>query len=293
MKLGRPLHLVLVALQLACACQRRNTQNISENASGPRRGDLVVVEASAAQFYEARVINTDHQRVQVQAVAEGSLNWVPSGSVYIISRDKTLTLDRAFGICNVEQAVWVGCKVVQKASSSLLQLRDLRDQTHQLPTSRILAPGPLTELNLRRAFEKTSEQNDFILDLKNAGAPQTMPNWRPYAGRPALVLYEGKWQLSTITGEHSGQMRVRLASGRYEIEVERGTLTAEPPYPLELLKKSHFALLRPNRVSDEWRVVRLVSSDTLEVVVEDYEHGRRNVPVRDVCPLQSIQGEPP
>jgi hypothetical protein len=126
---------------------------------------------------------------------------------------------------------------------------------------------------------------DFERDLARAGDPPAIAGWTPIAGKPALVKIESQWHLGVILGERRGYERVRLVGTRHEFETPRSALAAEPPYPLEHLRRSRFALLRPQNQSDPWRRVRLVSADTLECTLEDYEFGRRTAPIRDVCPL--------
>ena len=231
-------------------------------------------------------MSTTGSRLKVQSRVGGDIATVQAGNVYKLPPNTTLLAARALAICNIGNSRWVACRV-SKSDSTGADLEDALANIYHLPWAQVIAPGALTELNLKRLFDKSAENRDFERDVARAGNPQILPGWIPVSSKSALVKVGGQWHIATILGERRGFARVKLAGTRHEIETSRDLVAAEPPYPLEILRKSRFALVRPSNQTDPWRLVRLVSSDTLECTIEDFESGRRTAPVRDVCPLDS------
>lgn len=251
----------------------------------PQRGDRVVVESSAAQFYEAQVLSSEGARLKVQSRNGGNMANVQVGNVYRLPSNAQVLANRAYAICNIADARWVGCRV-SRAEAHQAQFDDAQGSTYRLDWSRVLAPGALTELNLKRLFERSAEKLEFEREMARAGNPPSIAGWSPSPAKAALVKIGGSWHLATVLGERRGSIRLKLFGARHEIETSREMIAPEPPYPLELLKQSRLALLRPSNLTEAWRPVRLVAADNLECTLEDLEVGRRTAPVRDVCPLQ-------
>ena len=284
--LGRLLWHLLGATFSMVACSRPAGDSQHHQQDIPQRGDLVLIESSAAQFYEARIIGNQGPRVRVQSVVSGDMRIEQAGNVYALPPKTPPLAARSYAICNIRESFWVGCRV-SKSESDGAEVKDAQDHTHRLPWNRVLIPGALTELNLKRLFEKATEQADFEREIAKAGNPHNLPGWHASTGKVALARLDGSWRLGLIVGERRSLVRVQLLGTKHEVEVPREAVAAEPPYPLELVQKSRLVLLRPSNQTDAWRVVRLVSADALESTIEDYEHGRRVVPARDICPLQS------
>ena len=275
---------IFMLLTVACTRSTGNSQKAQDTT--PQRGARVIVESSAAQFYEAQVMSAAGSRLKVQSRVGGDIATVQAGNVYQLPSNTNSLAPRALAICNVGDSRWVACRV-SKADSAGVDLEDAQANTYHLPWAQVIAPGALTELNLKILFEKSAENRDFERDVARAGNPQTVIGWTPVSGKSALVKIADQWHIATILGERRGFARIKLAGTRREIEAPRDLVAAEPPYPLDILRKSHFALVRPSNQTEPWRLVRLVSSDTLECTIEDFESGRRTAPVRDVCPLDS------
>lgn len=244
----------------------------------------MVVESSAAHFYEAQVMSATGSRLKVQSRVGGDIATVQAGNVYQLPPKTASLAARALAICNIGDSRWVACRV-SKSDSAVADLEDALANTYHLPWAQVIVPGALTELNLKRLFEKSAENRDFERDVAKAGNPHIPNGWTPVLGKSALVKVSGEWHTATILGERRGFARVKLVGTRHEIETPRALVAPEPPYPLDLLRRSRFALVRPSNQTDPWHLVRLVSSDTLECTIEDFESGRREAPVRDVCPL--------
>jgi len=271
---------------LTVACTRSTGNSQKTQDATPRRGARVIVESSAAQFYEAQVMSAAGSRLKVQSRVGGDIATVQAGNIYQLPPNTKSLAARALAICNIGDSRWVACRV-SKSDSAGADLEDALSNTYHLPWAQVIAPGALTELNLKRLFEKSAENRDFERDVARAGNPQILTGWTLVSGKSALVKVAGQWYTATILGERRGFARVKLMGTRHEVDAPRDLVAAEPPYPLDVLRKSRFALVRPSNQTDPWRLVRLVSSDTLECTIEDFEFGRRTAPVRDVCPLDS------
>ncbi len=275
---------IVAQLALALACSHRSQNSADSRSLLPKRGDRVLVESSAAQFYEARVITEATPQLRVQAMPSGDTALVQAADTYRLPTQPVQLAPQSLAVCNVNRGRWIGCRIASPKPSGARAF-DADGNSYDIAWSQIVSPNPLTELNLRRLFDKAGERHDFDRDMAKAGPPRPVPGWQPIAGRSVLARMDGKWWLSFVVSSKHGMIRVRLAGVDRTIEVNRSDIAPEPPYPMDVLQKSHLALLRPASVGQAWSSVKLISIDPLEVVVEDVSHGRRVVPLRDVCPL--------
>jgi hypothetical protein len=275
---------IVAQLALVFACSHRSQNSSDSGSLLPKRGDRVLVESNAAQFYEARVITEATQQLRVQAMPSGDTALVQAADTYRLPTQPVQLAPQSLAICNVDRGRWIGCRIASTQPGGA-RAYDADGNSYDIAWSQIVLPNPLTELNLRRLFDKAGERHDFDRDMAKAGPPYPVPGWQPIGGRSVLARIDGKWWLSVVVSSKHGMIRVRLAGVDRTIEVDRSDIAPEPPYPMDVLQKSHLALLRPAGVGQAWSSVRLVSIDQLEAVVEDVSRGRRVVPVRDVCPL--------
>ena len=275
-----------VSLLAISACSHRSDDRAKSNSAVPLRGDHVLVESSAARFYEARVISEEASRLRVQAVPSGDTAFVQIADTYRLPAKFAKLLPHAFAICNVDREHWVGCKIAA-ATEAGATVNDINQNSYQLPASQIVSPNALTELNLKRLFDKAAEQREFEHDMTKAGSPRLVPGWQPVPGKSAIAKVDSKWWLSVIVAEKHGKLRIKFAGTDHVLDVLHSEVAPEPPYPMEVSQKSRIALIRPASAAQAWLPIRLISVDALEAVVEDLARGRRTVPVRDVCPLES------
>jgi len=288
MRINGPLAIVVAALGAIAllGCARKVEQQAPSKANTPQRGDRVLVESSAAQFYEARVLNVEHSKLRVQALPSGDAALVEVADAYRLPSKVTPLAAASLAICNGPGERWFGCRVV-KSDPEGADVTDVNELTQRLAWSQIMPPNALTELNLKRLFDKAGEQHDFEHDLAHAGAPKSIPGWRASAGKAVLARVDGKWWTAAISSEKRGKVRIRFAGSERQAEVDHAELAPEPPYPMEISQRSRFALVRPTNPNQPWNPVRLVSVDALEAVVEGIGSKRRTVPVRDLCPLET------
>jgi hypothetical protein len=275
-----------LSLLVAAACSRRSEDRTKSKLASPLRGDHVLVESSAAHFYEARVLSEEPNRLRVQAVPSGDTAFVQIADTYRLPAASAHFAPHSLAICNLDREHWVGCKIAAVTANGAT-VNDINQVSYHLPLSQILAPNALTELNLKRLFDKAAEQREFEHDMAKAGSPRQVPGWQPGPGKSIVAKVDNKWWLSVIVAEKHGKLRIKFAGTDRVMDVLHSEVAPEPPYPMEVSQKSKIALIRPANASQSWLPVRLISVDALEALVEDLARGRRTVPVRDVCPLES------
>ena len=249
-------------VMLILACSRRSQELTRSKSSLPRRGDRVLVESNAAQFYEARVISEASPNLRVQAVPSGDAALVQTADVYRLPTKISQLAAQTFAICNVERQRWVACRIVNPRPEGTTA-RDINENSYDLTWAQVVEANPLTELNLKRLFDKAREQHDFDHDMAKAGPPRTVPGWQPTTGGSVLAKVDGKWWSAVVVSSKRGKIRISTMGTDRSLEVERSDIAPEPPYPMDVSQKSHFALLRPTSVSQAWVPVRLISFDAL------------------------------
>lgn len=285
MRLTEPWANIALSCALLFACSRQTQKSEGVTVQSFKRGDRVLVESSAAKFYEAQVLAIENSKLRVQAMPSGDTALIPISDVYRLPAKPTQLARSSLSICNAPKERWFGCRIVSTDALGA-EVTDIDGVKYRLAWTQIVQPNALTELNLKRLFDKASEQHDFEQDLAHAGAPKTIPGWRPLPGKSVLARIDGHWWLAIVASEKRGKVRVRFPGSERLLEVAHADLAAEPPYTLEISQKSRFALLRPTNPNQPWSSVRLISVDALEAVVEMVGTKRRTVPVRDVCPLE-------
>ena len=282
--------LIACIVTIACSRQKQNSDDVA--APQFQRGDRVLVESSAANFYEAQVLGVETSKLRVQALPSGDTALIPVSDVYRLSDKPSQLPHPSLAICSSQKERWFGCTITS-ADGGGAEVSDIDGLTYRLSWNQIIQPNALTELNLKRLFDKANEQHDFEQELTHAGAPNTTPGWRPLPGKAVLARIEGKWWSAIVVSEKREKFRVKFLGSDRQLEVEHADLASEPPYPMEISQKSRFALLRPTNPNLPWSTVRLVSVDSLESVIESVGSKRRTVPVRDICPLESIMPSRP
>ena len=286
MGLSKGIPNIIAQLALVYACSHRSHESNQSSSTLPKRGDRVLIESNAAQFYEARVISDSTPKLRVQAVPSGDTALVQASDIYRLPATISTLAAQSLAICNVDGQRWVGCRITNPEASGAL-VHDVNEKVYNLPWSHVVSPNPMTEMNLKRLFEKAGELHDFDHEMAKAGPPRLVAGWQPAAGRNILVKLDGSWWLAVVMASKHSKFRVRLAGTDRSVDVERADMAPEPPYPMDVSQKSRQALLRPASTNQPWVTVRLISFDALEAVVEDVSRGRRTVPVRDVCPLEN------
>jgi hypothetical protein len=246
------------------------------------RGDHVVVESSAAEFFEARVLELDGERARVQVLPKNDTKQVELGDLYRIGETNTLA-SGALAICRTAENAWNGCRV-QRANEHSLEITTDSGKSASIPRVDALVPSSVTELNLRRRFERTQQRSEFEAALGGARAPRPPPGYRPDAGARVLVRLDGGWFAAKVFEIDREDLRVRwVGSGRIS-DVDRKDVIPMPPYS-NSFRRGDFALGRPLEPARAWLPVRVEKVTGAEIRVKDVDGSERSLTSADLVPL--------
>ena len=272
---------ILALLGLLSACRRSDAPKPSPSEPESfARGDRVVVELSAAEFFEARVIDVEAAKLRVQHKRDGTSHDVARSDVYRVPPEDDAPTT-GFAICRID-ARWVGCKI-ESGTGERRSVRDANDASFELARNDVLAPTSLTELNLRRLFERSKRRAEFERAVAGAGAPRVPAGWRPMP-RERVLASDGKgWYAARIREIEDDRLHVEWRADERVTELEKSAVIPEPPYR-ETPPRGRIVLVRPSVPAGAWVPMRVVASGA-EIVVEDASGEQRSVPARDVVPL--------
>jgi hypothetical protein len=147
-------------------------------------------------------------------------------------------------------------------------------------------PSALTELNLRRYFERREAQLSFARSAERAGDPRPEPGWHPAAHERLLVKLGPDWFTAYVHELGDDTVLVTLSSGR-SAEVPTTQLVAEPPAgSINDLRRGDFVLLRPDSPSQPWARWQIHAVDDKEIKLGDATGTQRSASIRDVLVLK-------
>jgi len=281
--LGR---LALAVLCASAACKRESPTVPPEPSARPTiaRGELVVLEQTAAVFQQTRVLEVADTRLRVDSLDGGDSFWIARADVYTLGR----TFRPAVGslvICQ-HRNEWLPCKVEQ-ASGDRLQARDGRGRKLDLGPGQVLEPRPVTALNLRRHFERAAERDAFLAGYAAAGKPPKPSAWLPAPRARVLAARDGEWYSAQIHEFDEEVPRVSFALDGRVTELPVSELAPEPPYDTSGLKRGDFVLRRPPGPAEPWQPVQIRSLGDQELRVADVSGELFTIPLRDVVPLSA------
>ena len=244
------------------------------------RGDRVVVEAEAAEFFEARVLEVTADRAKVQLLG-GDSRSVAQSDMYRIDVPAAPKPGQ-LGICRVAPSEWLACRVLTVGSD--LEVSVVGKGPKHLAPSEIIAPTSVTELNIRRQFERSKDREGLTHDLSLAGAPRAPDAWKPNPREQVLARIEHAWFSGSVIELGKRELRIQLSQGSRSTELPRADVIPAPPY-LPPPRRGEFALARPFSPSDAWVAVRVESAVESEIVVRDATGARRSLTPADLVPL--------
>ena len=285
----RPLLLVALAVGCeACACQRspRSEGTSKADAGAPllRRGDLVVVEARAAEFFEARVLGIVKDRVRVQPEAGDEPRSVAMSDLYPLGGARSSASPGAFAICR-QATRWHACRQEPSKKGTFTTLDGV---TLAPAAADVLAASELTQLNLREAFKKAENRLRFQSEANRAGEPEVPRGFRPLTHARVVARRAGGWYSATVEDVGEREVVIALSGGARE-RVGVGELVPEPPSPRQP-SRGDFVLVRPLSPSEPWQVARVAAVTEREFRVAQPNADERVVGLRDVLLLVA---EPP
>lgn len=251
-----------------------------EAARGLARGDHVVIESAAAEFFEGRVTEADSDRLRVQRLGDGESLSVSAADAYRLP--STTTPAPGLAICKSGDAGWVACRV-ESIGGARVRAHDVRDRPLELATEHVLTPNAVTELNLRHAFARSRRHADFERAVTRAGRPRPPAGWRPGPRERVLASDGTGWYSARIRELEDERVHVVWKADERVTELPRGEVVPEPPYR-RTPARGQIVLVRPRVAAGPWAPVRVVATSG-SIVVEDADGSRRTVAARDVVPL--------
>lgn len=276
-------------MTLGCRDESREPASV-RRAVPPSRGETVVVEQTAAVFFEARVVAAEGGRLRVQAADGDETTTVSASDVYRLvpaataeGGERTALQPSAYAICRSAPQRWVACRVERATDALVTAVTDAGERL-ELTRDAVLAPSPVTELNLRRHFERTRERREFAEARARAGEPRAPADYRPLPRERVLARAEQGWYTAYVREVGDDGVSVTWQSDRAVSVVSTEAVVPEPPYPAEF-RRGDFVLVRPPTPALPWEavLVRAVGQDELRVV--DIEGRQRSVSAREVVPL--------
>jgi hypothetical protein len=275
---------VSIACLFATSCGRDKVQQAGDPPDASlARGDYVVVEPEAAHFFEARVLAVEGPRLRVQRVEGGDTAMVATADIYRLPPARAEYKVGDFAVCRARETRWVGCRV-ESAVSTTVVARDAEGGRFEVDASRMLLPNSVTELNLRRQFERADRRSQFQREIAQAGTPHSPPNWRPSPRDRVIVRDEAGWYSATVQEIDDDGIAVAWQIDQRVTKVSRSSIVPEPS-DSQVLRSGQFALLRPEGPAQPWRPVRIESTRGGAISVTDLNGQRRTAAPRDLVPL--------
>ena len=280
----RRLALVLGAALAGCPGCRTNRAPEPSKQSLIRRGDLVVVERAAAEFFEARVLGTAGESLKVQTSAEGDPVVVATGDVYRVAREAHHFAKGDAAICRSRPSTWEACRIT-KPDPTAVEVELAEGEIRSLPDEALLTPSPVTVLDIERHFELVASRQRFANAAMAAGNPRRPSGWTPAPHEPVLARKGKDWYLA-----HAAQL---LPDGGESVVLE-GNRAAEPlpgsyvvpAPPMEhAFSRGDFALARPSTPGGPWERVSIEAVGPDGAVIVGTSGERRRVEARYLVPL--------
>ncbi len=267
------------------SCHQREPEGTRVAADPePARGEMVVVEQSAAQFVAGRVLGRQGDLVRIQTAGDGPSIAARLAEIYRLPGGRHAMHPGDFGICGVGGTRWVGCRV-DRVTGSELSLVEADGTTHRLAPAAVVSPNELTTLNLQHHFARGAERRRFLREAEQAGLPRSPPEWRPRPRERILGARGGGWYSARLRELGKERVYVVWQADERVTELSRTEVLPEPPYAF-MPHRGEYVLARPSSPAEPWETVRVEAVlSTEHLLVAGIDGERRQVPVSDVVPL--------
>jgi hypothetical protein len=247
------------------------------------RGDSVVVERAAADFFEGRILSATESRLKVQMASEGDPVDVARSDAYRLPVPLHDFHASDPAICRTADATWSACRVTGVGDPRTVTL--LSGEVRSLRAGDVLAPTEVTALGIRRAFDVADTRRRFVDQAERAGEPARPHGWTPGRKEPVLARRELGWYAAHSLGAGpDGGVVVSWDSEDIPVAIPGGHVVPVPPFEHTFVV-GEFVLTRPASMSEAWEVVRItgVGADEASVVGQTGES--RRAPLNQLVPL--------
>jgi hypothetical protein len=308
----RFLRIPILFVLLSTSCTKGKPMgafDFGSDAGGEARGvgvgARVIVENATAAFVEGTVVAVVRDRARVKLASTGELTDQSLSEVYVPSSDDVVPTslsvaepalhdgagterahaalrEGSYAVCHMPDNRWRGCRI--ESASARASVIDDEATVADLAWHELLAPTPVTELNVRQRFDRNAKRRAFRDGARNAGRPRVPGNWRPGVNERVIVERDGAWVGAQIKGVKRGTARVEWDGDHRYSDTNAAEICPEPPVEFAPTVGT-YVLARPTRGARTWAVLRVESTGAGSLVLSD-EHGDHHErPMRDLIPL--------
>jgi hypothetical protein len=302
--------LVILLSSSSCAKSKVLANADSDDAGvggrGVAVGARVIVENATAAFVEGTVVAVVRDRARVQLGSSGEITDQSLSEVYVPSSDDTVPtapptaasafLDAhpsgiakpplrggSYAVCHMPDNRWRGCRI--ESAGTRAQVVDDEATMAELAWRELLAPTPVTELNVRQRFDRNAKRRAFRDGARSAGRPRVPANWRPGINERVIAERDGGWASAQIKGVKKGTARLEWESDHRFTDTNLIEVVPEPPIEFAPTVGT-YVLARPARGSRVWGVMRVESTGVGMLVLSDEIGDQQERAQRDLIPLE-------
>ena len=305
-------HTTLIALfAVSCAKAKPGTSlDIGGDAGGRGRavdvGARVIVENATAAFVEGSVVAVVRDRARVQLATTGEITDQSLSEVYVPSSDDSvprapataalsprddarvfvaepLLREGSYAVCHMPDNRWRGCRI--ETAGARVSVIDDEANSAELAWRELLAPTPVTELNVRQRFDRNAKRRAFRDGARNAGRPRVPGTWRPGMNERVIAERDGSWMGAQIKGVKRGTARLEWEADRRLSDTNLTAVCPEPPVEFAPTVGT-YVLARPPRGAGAWAVLRVESTGAGMLVLSDELGDQQERQMRDLIPLE-------
>jgi hypothetical protein len=276
--------MVQAVLAVCVACRGERAPAPKAHTPALKRGDLVVVERAAAEFFEARVLAVTPESLKVQTSAEGDPLVVAINDVYPVQAEPHHFATGDAAICRSAPAKWEACRVVAP-SMAVSDVELANGERRSLGSDTLLAPGSVTILDIERHFELLAARQRFTSTALAAGQPRRPSGWTPAPHEPVLARKGDDWYLAHASQLLSDGGESVVWEGSAGMEPLPGNYVVPAPPFEHTFSRGDFALMRPATPGGAWERVAVEGVGTDGAVVVGASGARHRVDARTLVPL--------
>lgn len=300
---------LFVLLATSCAKAKQGAASDIGGDAAPRAhgvevGARVIVENATAAFVEGTVVAVVRDRARVQLASTGEVTDQSLSEVYVPSsndvapsapptaepvRDVHVLLagpslhGGSYAVCHMPDNRWRGCRI--ETANARASVVDDEATAADLPWHELLAPTPVTELNVRQRFDRNAKRRAFRDGARSAGRPRVPGSWRPGLNERIIAERDGVWMGAQIKGVKRGTARLEWESDRRLSDTNLAEICPEPPMDFAPTVGT-YVLARPTRGARTWAVLRVESTGAGALVLSDELGDQQERSLRDLIPLE-------
>jgi len=269
----------------ASACRKQGDSPGSPRTDGNfERGDVVIVERTAAEFFEGRVLSISTSGLKIQTTEEGEPVVVARNDAYRLKEAQHESAPGSPAICNDRPKHWAACRVVGMDGPTVRATLSSGGEV-SLPASGVVQPSAVTALNVKKLFELRESRRRFDEAAAGAGQPQRPNGWIPEVREPVIARRGPNWFTAHVASMlEDGGVRVLFQGTDRPEAVPLSHVVPMPPYTRSF-SRGDFALIRPKSATEPWIRVRVEAIGPEEAVVVGDDGERKRYEARQLVPV--------